>query len=313
MKLRSLSPIQVEAHLENGLALESGPFTFTVRGRYAVLRDSLHLLYADHPILSADSFVDFPVSLRAPNPLRRIFRPQVQFYFDQHRPFYPLPADQAFASFEWGLNWVISNHAHRFIILHAAVLERRGHALVLPGEPGAGKSTLCAALMMSGWRLFSDELTLIDPPSGNAFPLCRPVSLKNASIEVIRSCFADATLGPIVDATSKGRVTHVKPTEASVAKMDTPAPIAWIVFPRYEEGAPTRLNPRSKAESFLEVAKNAFNYSLHRQQGFEVMRRVVSGADCYHLSYSDLEEAMARLEALPLPEPVEPEIESLPR
>ena len=63
---------------------------------------------------------------------------------------------------EWGLNWCVAGHAHQYLMLHAAALERNGRAVILPGDPGAGKSTLTAALMLSGWRLLSDEITLVD-------------------------------------------------------------------------------------------------------------------------------------------------------
>jgi predicted ATPase len=33
------------------------------------------------------------------------------------------------------------------------VVERDGHALILPAMPGSGKSTLTAALVQRGWRL----------------------------------------------------------------------------------------------------------------------------------------------------------------
>jgi ABC-type thiamine transport system ATPase subunit len=84
------------------------------------------------------------------------------------------------------LNWCVAGHAHHYLMLHAAVLEKNGRAVVLPGDPGAGKSTLTAALMLDGWRLLSDEITLINRRRWTARTgLARPVSLKNASINII--------------------------------------------------------------------------------------------------------------------------------
>ncbi len=96
---------------------------------------------------------------------------------------------------EWGLNWCVSAHCHQYLIFHAAVIEKSGRALILPAPPGSGKSTLCAGLVNRGWRLLSDELTLIDIASCGVVPLPRPVSLKNASIDVIRAYAPAAAIG----------------------------------------------------------------------------------------------------------------------
>ena len=136
---------------------------------------------------------------------------------------------------EWGLNWCISGHMHQYLILHAAVLARGDDAVILPGPPGAGKSTLTAALALRGWRLLSDELTLIDPETGLLHGLARPVSLKNQSIDVIRAFAPEAVIGPVARDTAKGTVAHLKPSTVSVAGWRFPAKPAWVVFPRWEK------------------------------------------------------------------------------
>jgi len=87
---------------------------------------------------------------------------------------------------------------------------RGAGAVIMPGVPGAGKSTLCAAFGLSGWRTLSDEHALIPPVSRQVVPLCRPVSLKNESIGVIRSFSSQAVFGPPSRDTHKGTVQHMK-------------------------------------------------------------------------------------------------------
>ncbi len=129
----------------------------------------------------------FDIAVVASSGLRRWLRPQANLVVNGVRPFLPLPADLSGALFEWSLNWCVGDHAHRWVAVHAAVVERNGRAIILSGVSGAGKSTLCAALVLAGWRLLSDEFALIDPHTGLLSPLPRPVSLKNASIGIIEA------------------------------------------------------------------------------------------------------------------------------
>ena len=261
----TLGELDAEAlarQLAHGLTLTTGPFRFRLQSKLDAVRRGLALLYADFPLGSDSGFRDFHVGVNGVQGPRRWFRPQASFRFDTSTPFKPLPASQAFALLEWGMNWCIAGQAHHYLLLHAAVLERNGHAVILPGDPGAGKSTLTAALMLSGWRLLSDELAMIDRDDGLVVPLARPVSLKNRSIEIIRSFDSRAVFGDIAHDTHKGTVSHLRPSADSVARMGEKARAAHIVFPRWQDGAEVALRPRPKADAFMHAANHAFNYSM---------------------------------------------------
>jgi hypothetical protein len=251
------------------------------------------LHYADCTIEDAGGFADFHVRVAPPRSLRRWVGPQVQFQFDGARTFLPLPADQAFAMLEWGLNWCVSSNCHQYLIVHAASIEKSGLALLLPGAPGSGKSTLCAGLVNRGWRLLSDELTLLDLGTGYVVPLPRPVSLKNASIDAIRRFAPDAALSPPVHDTVKGTVAHMKAPTESVRRATETARPRWIVLPHYESGAAALLTPLSKARAFMHLADHAFNYDVHGRKGFELLARVITDSDCFEFQYGALEDAIA--------------------
>ena len=281
-----------------GLALRCGPLVWRVRSPLAEVARHLAELYAGYP-LAPDGFADHHVAVVPLRGLRRWLRPQVRFLFDGEAPFHPLPRAQAAACLEWGMNWCVGAHGHAWLVLHAAVVAHGAHALVLPGPPGAGKSTLCAALAYSGWRLLSDELALLDPATGAALPLPRPISLKGPSVAVIRERFADARLGPVVPDTRKGDLAFLAAPPASVAAMDAPARVAWIVSPRYEAGTRgVRLERRRRGRMLVWLARNAFNQAVHGEAGFDLLADVVAGAECHALRYGDLDAALAALEAL---------------
>lgn len=292
MRLSELSLPELSRQLATGLGLQTGPFRFLVQSHEAGVIRGLSQLYADFEI-GPFELHDFHSSIRRPVGIRRWFRPQVEFSMDGLSPFMPLPADHAFAQLEWGMNWCIAGHAHHYLMLHAAVLEKNGQAVILPGDPGAGKSTLTAALALSGWRLLSDEITLIDRDDGQIVPLARPVSLKNASIDIIRHFSASARIGEIAHDTHKGSVAHLQPPRDSVLRMDEKATPRHIVFPRWKAQALLTRHPQEKADAFIHLASHAFNYNLLGPLGFNLTKDVLDTCTCQRIWYSKLDDALA--------------------
>ena len=294
MNVGDLSPAELTRRLRgDGLRLSNGPAVMCVRSRLAEVRNGIALHYARHEVPEDTRFTDFHVGIDRPAGLRRWLRPQIRFTVDGKLPFTPLPGDQGFPMFEWGMNWCLSMHLHRFLIIHAAAVERGGRVLILPAPPGSGKSTLCAGLVWRGWRLLSDELTLIDPTTGRITPVPRPVSLKNASIDVIKQFAPQARFGPVVHETVKGSIGHFSPPPGAVERRHDTALPGWVVLPRYVIGADTQLTPLSKGRGLMALADNAFNYHLHGAAGFHALAALVRDSECFEFSYSRLDEATA--------------------
>jgi len=280
-----------------GVRCTIGPFTVHLRSNIPGFARTLGLLYEGIPIEldPQPHFEDFTVSLKRPRNLHRYLRPQVSFEADSETPLEPFPLDHGFPYFEWGLNWLIASRAHQYLMFHAAVLERHGRTLIMPAVPGSGKSTLCAALMLRGWRLLSDEFGLYRPETGLIEPLPRPIPLKNESIDVIREYSEDAVLGPTYPKTRKGDVAHLQPTASSIAAALHPAKPAWIVFPQYLAGAAELLHPFAKGRAFLKLSGNSFNYRLQGARGFTAVADIIDTCDTWYLEFSDLDKAVALL------------------
>lgn len=271
--------------------LRTGPFFVHVKTSIEEVLAGIELLYDRRCILPRPAFCDYHVEMKQPF-LRRWYHPQALFLFDGHAPFLPGPRQHALPMLEWGMNWVIAMTAHQFLILHAAVVERNGLALLLPAPPGSGKSTLCAGLAFRGWRLLSDELALVDPATGRITSLARPISLKNQSIDVIRRFAPDAVIGPTTEGSVKGSIALLKPPPASITALDDPAQPRWIVFPRYEAGAALRMTVRSKASALVELGENAMNYNIHGDAGFDALANMIDCCAVGDFRYSDLGAAV---------------------
>lgn len=294
MKIKALTAPELVDRLNGqGLCLASGPFSLLIKSSLHSVAEGISVLYGEFELLNHEDFFDFHVRVDAPLNIRRWFHKQVVFTIDDFRPFKPLPQAHALPVLEWGLNWCIANHAHQYLMLHSAVVEKKGTTVLLPGHPGSGKSTLCAGLVGKGWRLLSDEMALVDLAKRGVAPNPRPISLKNNSIEVIRSFCPKAVIGPLAHGTDKGTVAHVAPPKESVERQNEMAPLpSKIIFPKYMAGSDSSLVDVSKASAIMQLIESTFNYNALGAQGFNLLADILDECECQRFTYSSLDEAV---------------------
>ena len=287
-----LSEHELSERLRKGrFRFRVGPYTYNLRSSLPQITRGIQILYPDFQLAEPGGFDDFNVAMSSKGALARLRR-KAEFLFDNQCPFGAIPTRQAYAFLEWGLNWCVSVHVNEHLKLHAAAVAKDGRVMLMPGVPGAGKSTLCAALGLSGWRILSDEHALITPGTSNVTPLCRPVSLKNESIAVIQSFSKSALFGPLSEDTHKGTVAHMKADLEPGSHDALPLGASIMLFPRYANNEPQRLSKRHRTESFILAAYHSFNYSLLGEAGFRAMKTLIDRVECYDLVYSDLDWAI---------------------
>lgn len=279
---------------EMGLAWHVGPYVVRLRTPLPELVDQITFLYAGYPLADAEGFVDHEVSVRP----HAIFRNQAYIIADGSVIYDAIDRKITVPLLEWTLNLCVFHQPSRDLVLHAAVVEQGGRALIMPAVPGSGKSTLCAALVHRDWRLLSDEVAIIRREDGLVVPATRPIGLKEESIAVIRAFASEAVIGPSWPGTPKGTVAHCLPPADSVTRANETAQPAWIVFPEYRSGASTSLTPISKARALIGAGADSFNYSVMGTHGFQELSGLIDKCDCYELNYSDLDEAVAALKEM---------------
>lgn len=294
----SLPEILKKTTATQGLCFDVGAFSIRLRSTHKNFIHTFYKLYRDFPVITDDQLIDFHIDMVIANNYRRWIKPQIIARIDGQQPFQAFAATHAMPLFEWALNWSIARSGQHYLMLHAAVLERHGKALILPALPGSGKSTLSAALAQRGWRFLSDEFCLVQPIHGQIVPIPRPTPLKNESIAVIRHFDARVFIGPLFEKTRKGTIGHLRAPTASVDSLKQSAAPAWIVFPQYQNQAEVLLEPLSKSAAFLKLASNSFNYTLLGATSFNLVKTMITNCDCYNLSYSNLDDVIAQLYVL---------------
>ena len=291
-------PTSLAALAGAGLTLDIGCLRARMRVKNPEVCKHLLQLYAEFPACTGETFAHLDLEVGQRSWPARLFRPQARFISNGFEPFVPLPQAQALPLVEWGLNWCVATRVPNFLVIHAAVVALDDRAIIFPGIPGAGKSTLCAALVARGWRLLSDEFALIHPHTLLLHPLPRPISLKNASIDIILARWPTAWYSPPVSDTAKGAVALFKPPAASVQAMKIPARVHRVIFPRYVPGAPLSSTAIPRARALASLVEHVINFMELPRRHFAVLDRLFADTRAAHLGYSDLDHAIAFLETL---------------
>lgn len=302
--LGELSELDIERGLSGpGLGLQLASFRCLIHSDTGLLAKPLRLLYQRYAAdVAPHGFYDFRVKL---NKFRKNFLApwQVKFDWEGSSPFPGLPLAHAHPLFEWGMNWCVATASGAHTVIHSAVVERNDVALVLPGSPGSGKSTLCAALALTEWRLLSDELTIISQADGRVQPVPRPISLKNKSIDVIRTFVPTADMTTPVTDTHKGSISYVRAPHSAVAAGHATVPVGYVVFPKFVAGAALDFEPLTRAEALSELMEHTFNVGLLGSEGFTALASAIAHAQCFAVEYGDLASILNWIDTTCLPLP----------
>jgi len=280
--------------MRHQLAIQIGPVAFRIGSAWRSPLDALAGLYADYPE-PADGLCDFTVRLEPEKFWRRFIRPSVAIRGDYILPdAVPLSLAHGLLAAEMGMNLQMALGQKRYLLLHAATVEKDGRALVMTGESGAGKSTLAALLGERGWRLMGDEFALLDMDNGLLLPFPRAVSLKNGAIAVMEAEVDAARFGPRLDGTPKGAIRHMRPNGDALSRMGEGARPALILFPRFGEAAAVRAV--GQAEVFIRLTQASTNYVALGRRGFDALTGLVRGVPALAIDYPDTDTAVGLID-----------------
>lgn len=179
--------------------------------------------------------------------------------------------------------------------LHAAGLVPPGRSgcIVVPGAPGAGKSSLATAALRAGWGYLSDELISIDA-DGVAHPYAKPLTLKRGTRALYdeQIDFATQTL------TERQMRWYVRPdlVGGELAPPSTPDALA---FSTYDPDVATTAETLSATETLVELGANCQDQLDADGRLFVRLARLAATTPAVRMTQRHLGEALEILCDLP--------------
>lgn len=189
---------------------------------------------------------------------------------------------------EWMINWQVIQQRADLAQLHAATVAFGGDALILPGHPGSGKTTLAAGLLSRGWSYLCDEFALIDPATLKVHPFPRALCIKEPSFPVMDRLGLRLCRKTPYQKAAKGRVAFLSPLDVRPDAVGGSSSVRWVIFPMYRVGAAPTLMPVSRAQAVYMLGQQCFNFPVYAGRMLDILSDVVRKADCYRLITSDI-------------------------
>ncbi len=174
----------------------------------------------------------------------------------------------------------------RSMAIHAGLLSNAKGSILLPGESGAGKSSLTMWMTKNGYSYHTDELVLIDPETLEVEVFPRPFNIKSHGIEAI---------GAVVNLNDEANQTEIMPgnqvTMFSHRLLNpnfnpNPPAITRILFPRYDRSALNEVPRLSVAMAGIELMKTNVIARNLPEHGFSLLLSVVKRVPAYRLDYN---------------------------
>ena len=163
-----------------------------------------------------------------------------------------------------------------------------GGLLLATAEDRPETAALVAMLLRRGAAYLGDEVSLIDPVLRRLHPSPLPVLVDVAAASLVPG------IGPGGAASRSGRAApgrYAVSPEALGSRSADPTPLRWVVFPSFEPGSPTILEPAGGAGAVFGLSRACVNLDVWEERGLILFRELAEGAAISRLVIGSLEEA----------------------
>lgn len=175
-------------------------------------------------------------------------------------------------------------------VLHCGVVSIGATALLLPGRPGAGKSTMTTALLLAGLGYLSDEAAPIGPDL-RVRPYPKPLVVGSGSWTAVSAAESAAVelRARQIDA------WWIDPARLGCPVAQDPLPVGAVVAPQYRAGATLEIERMSPAEATAVMASNTFNMHEHGIEGVRRTASLTAGVPLLRVTFGDAGSACSAI------------------
>lgn len=181
------------------------------------------------------------------------------------------------------------------LLFHAAVLQKNGITVLLPGQAGSGKTTLAAALTSYGWIFLSDEIAVLGHEGAFVSALPLPMSIKQGSLALLSRYYPALSRQPVHLRADGTLVRYFSPSSLP-EDLNAQVPVKFLIFPRYIRGARVHLNDLDEMEALKRLTSTGSSDRELTSRDVETIIDLVENSSRYELIVGDLDETVVFLE-----------------
>ncbi|MFH5927189.1 PqqD family peptide modification chaperone [Roseomonas xinghualingensis] len=199
-----------------------------------------------------------------------------------------------------GLVWSTAVNRHDFFLgIHAGVVGGQSGAMLLPGSPGSGKSSLTAALVQAGFQYYSDEMALLRDDDFYVLPVPFSLCVKDTGIPVLTSRFPVLEQLPLHQRADGKRVAYLPPPYGCLPPFGEAKPVRALVFPRYAAHVATCSRVMPKADALQRLLEQCLVVRKRLDpRGVQALIRWIEPIECIELVFGTLDEGAAAAASL---------------
>lgn len=197
----------------------------------------------------------------------------------------------------WNLHQAAAQHLRdRYLFFHAGAVALGGRGFLFPAASGSGKSTLVAGLVAAGFEYISDDIVPVDPAGLAVLPFPKCIGVKPGARRALSSLYPQLWRETPRYRVDGELVSYLAPPER--AWPAAPAPVRFVILPKYVRGAQTTLVRARPSEVLPQLTSQSFNLRAHGAVGLGRIVELLRTAECYRLTVGDLRRAVDLLEDL---------------